>query len=168
MRCSRLWIVLVSCTCALTSLTVAADNLSTSDIAWLSGHWEGVGDDGKTKGKALSIWTPPVEGSMSWTFRWHQAEQGHVHFAFSLLEETDDGVVYRGIHHGRNFETFEDAPWTFRLVEADETKAKFVCTANCRAPGVEFTLLPDGSLQESRQPANDDAAPFVVTYNPSR
>jgi hypothetical protein len=89
MRCSRLWIVLVSCTCALTSLTVAADNLSTSDIAWLSGHWEGVGDDGKTKGKALSIWTPPVEGSMSWTFRWHQAEQGHVHFAFSLLEETD-------------------------------------------------------------------------------
>jgi hypothetical protein len=168
MRRGSFRVFFASCTCALISLPVVADNFSTSDIAWLAGHWEGIGDDGETQGRALSVWTPPAEGTMSWTFRWHQAGQGHVHFAFSVLEETDDGVVYRGIHHGTDFETFEDAPWTFLLVEADEAKATFVCTENCRAPGVEFALLPDGSLRETWQPANDNAPPFVVTYEPSR
>lgn len=168
MRCSSFRIFLVSCAFALISLPVVADNLSTSDIAWLAGYWEGIGDDGETQGKALSVWTPPAEGTMSWTFRWHQAGQGQVHFAFSVFEETDDGVVYRGIHHGRNFETFEDAPWTFRLVEANEARATFVCIANCRAPGVEFTLLSDGRLRETWQPANNETPPFVVTYEPAR
>ena len=143
----------------------AADLARISDIEWLAGQWEGVGDDGSTKGEAMSVWTGPVEGSMSWTFRWHVNEQNHVHFAFSVFEETERGVVYRGIHYGTDFESFEDAPWRFRLASVDGTKATFACMANCRAPGVEFNLLPDGRLIETWQTARNDEVAFVVTYN---
>ena len=55
MRCSSFRIFLVSCAFALISLPVVADNLSTSDIAWLAGYWEGIGDDGETQGKFISL-----------------------------------------------------------------------------------------------------------------
>jgi hypothetical protein len=80
---------------------------TVSNLSWLAGVWDGIGDDGTTKGDARTVWTEPVEGVMSWTFRWHQDD--HVHFAFSVVEDTGDEVLLRGIHHGRDFDTFEDA-----------------------------------------------------------
>ena len=136
-----------------------------ADIAWLAGHWRGTGDDGETSGTADSIWTDPVEGVMSLTFRWHQGEQKHVHFAFSVIEETPGGVLLRGIHRGRDFETFEDANWTMRLAGASQDSATFVCVENCRAASVEFTRTPEGKLVESWR-ADVGAEPvFVITYS---
>jgi len=136
----------------------------TADIAWLAGHWHGIGDDGEMTGKADSFWTSPVEGVMSLTFRWHQGEKNHVHFAFSVIEEMPDEVLLRGIHHGRDFGTFEDVNWTMRLVEAGPDSATFVCVENCRAASVEFKRLQDGSLVESWRSVTDAEPGFVITY----
>ena len=98
-------IVLTSIAGALLLVPVAdadddAANGRTSDMAWMAGDWAGTGDDGTTTGDAYSVWTEPVEGVMSWTFRWHQPDKDHVHFAFSVIEETAVGVLLRGVHHG--------------------------------------------------------------------
>jgi hypothetical protein len=66
---------------------------TVSNLSWLAGVWDGIGDDGTTKGDARTVWTEPVEGVMSWTFRWHQDD--HVHFAFSVVEDTGDEVLLR-------------------------------------------------------------------------
>jgi len=103
---------------------------------------------------------------MSWTFRWHQPDKEHVHFAFSVLEETAVGVLLRGVHHGRNFDPFEKVNWTMQLAEANASFAKFVCVMNCRAASVEFALSPDGRLEESWRTTADAEPGFVVTYQP--
>jgi dipeptidyl aminopeptidase/acylaminoacyl peptidase len=149
--------------------TMAPDDTShpgprIADIAWLQGHWHGIGDDGETTGATDSIWTNEVEGVMSLTFRWHQPVKNHVHFAFSVVEQTHDGVFLRGIHHGRDFGTFEDANWTMRLADAGPDTARFDCIENCRAASVEFKRLPDGELVESWRAIADAKPVFVVTY----
>ncbi len=136
----------------------------TADVAWLAGHWHGIGDDGESTGEADSIWTSPVEGVMSLTFRWHQGEKNHVHFAFSVIEETSNEVLLRGIHHGRNFETYEDVNWTMRLAAAGPDSASFVCVENCRAASVEFERSPDGSLTESWRSVEGADPEFVISY----
>jgi len=141
-----------------------AAKMRVSDIAWMSGSRAGIGDDGQTTGNAYSIWTEPVEGVMSWTFRWHQAEEKHVHFTFSVLEETEVGVLLRGIHHGRNFDSFEIVNWTMQLSETSPSFAKFVCVMNCRAASVEIALLPDGKVLESWRSAANAEPGFVITY----
>ena len=66
-------------------LTAASSNAADShseidDLAWLAGTWAGIGDDGTTTGDAYSVWTNPVEGVMSWTFRWHQTDTAFARF----------------------------------------------------------------------------------------
>ncbi|MEM7282034.1 MAG: DUF6265 family protein [Pseudomonadota bacterium] len=141
-----------------------AESNRLSDIHWLAGHWMGIGDDGKTQGQALSVFTPPAQAAMSWTFRWHMPAEQHVHFAFSVFEETDNGVFFRGIHHGKDYQAFEDAPWLFVLTKANETQAHFRCLENCRAPGVNFKQLPDGTLLETWEVSKSNTEPFTVTY----
>jgi hypothetical protein len=135
-----------------------------TDIARLAGHWSGTGHDGETTGAAESIWTDPTEGVMSLTFRWHQDDQNHVHFAFSVIEETPAGVLLRGIHHGRDFGTFEDANWTMRLANAGPDSARFDCVEHCRAASVEFARSPDGELIESWRSVAGEEPVFVITY----
>ncbi len=132
------------------------------DLAWIAGTWEGLGPDdyGGTQ-RALAIWTAPLEGTMSWTFRWHTPENGHVHFAFTVLEETDDGVFSRGIHHGPDFEPYEDAHWVFRMTAAGETRVTFQCVENCRARSLILELDEDGLLFEKYQPL-DEAKPLSI------
>lgn len=134
------------------------------DLAWLAGTWAGIGDDGTTTGDAYSVWTGPVEGVMSWTFRWHQADKGHVHFAFSVIEVTDDDILLRGIHHGRDFEPFEEVNWTMWLAATDTAFARFDCVENCRAASVEFARQDDGGLKESWRSTAGAAPEFVINY----
>jgi hypothetical protein len=135
---------------------------TVSNLSWLAGVWDGIGDDGTTKGDARTVWTEPVEGVMSWTFRWHQDD--HVHFAFSVVEDTGDEVLLRGIHHGRDFDTFEDVNWTMRLAEAGPQLARFECVEHCRAASVEFSMSPDGQLEESWRTTTKADPGFVIRY----
>ncbi len=147
------------------SVAGAAETLQDlSEIAWLAGHWKGVGDDGVMTGRADSIWTAPAEGVMSLTFRWHRPEENHVHFAFSVIEKTHRGTYLRGIHHGRDFRTFEDNHWTMQLADFEANRARFVCVSHCRADSVEFELKLNGGLVESWRKEKDEDPVFVIEY----
>jgi len=153
----------------VTTFAVAITNASEphtdiSSLAWLAGAWDGIGDDGSTTGNAVSVWTSPAEDVMSWTFRWHQADKNHVHFAFSVIEASGDDILLRGIHHGRDFETFEDVNWTMRLAELHEGFARFDCVENCRAASVEFRLITEREMRESWRTTAGEAPGFVITY----
>lgn len=142
------------------------DPLTSSTIEWLAGSWQGTWDDDGTEGdgRVFSHWSAPVEGVFSWTFRYHQPHKGHVHFAFSVFEETQEGVVGRGIHHGRDFRTFEQNPWEFRLARASERMAEFVCTKHCRGAAVLLELDDDGRLRESWTSLGSDTPILRAVY----
>ena len=139
--------------------------LSVNDLSWIAGTWEGLGpDDYSGEEQALAIWTAPVEGVMSWTFRWHTPGNGHVHFAFTVLEDTDNGVLSRGIHHGRDFRPFEDARWMFRMTAASDTEVSFECIENCRVKSLAFELTEEGLLLEKYRPLDETQPLSVFRY----
>lgn len=155
--------LLVACTTVLCAES-ERQSFQLDDLQWLAGQWNGIGKAGSTKGQALSIFTKPRQGAMSWTFRWVQPEDNHIHFAFSVIEQTQDGVFYRGIHHGRDFETFEDHPWRFVLADLGPNWATFQCLEHCRAPGVRFELTPEDQLIETWGVNKPEEPPFVIKY----
>ncbi len=148
--------------------TVSAkdDKLSINDLAWIAGTWEGMGPDDYTgKEQTLAIWTPPKEGVMSWTFRYHTPKNGHVHFAFTVIEETDDGVFCRGIHHAPDFGNYEDTHWTYRMVSASNTEVRFECVENCRgAKALSFERTEDGRMLEKYELEDETRSPSVFRY----
>ena len=138
-----------------------ADSATVDDLAWLAGVWRGQGDGG---GEALSTFSNPVDGSMSWVFRWNVPDDNHVHYAFTVYQDTDDGVTARGIHRGREFETFEKTHWTYALTSASVGEAVFSCVSKCRARSVTFHQLENGQLEESYTSLDGKERHFVVLY----
>ena len=133
---------------AIAPTTVSAEeagDLNINAMAWLAGTWEGAGPnkyDGEEQ--TIAIWTAPVEGIMSWTFRYTTPENGHVHFAFHVVENTEEGVLSRGIHYGHDFKNYEDIHWTYKMTSASDTEVKFVCVENCRGAKT-LSFLRDGN-----------------------
>ena len=165
----KLYIALLSLSCLAATTRVVAGDISgftIDDIAWLAGSWKGVGpDDYSGKEQVIAIWTAPVEGVMSWTFRYHTPEDGHVHFAFTVIEAADGDVFSRGMHHGRDFETYEDRNWVFRLQSVTQSSAVFSCVSDCRGiKSLSFELKPDGTLLETYELNDPNAELSVFRY----
>ncbi len=135
-------------------------------IAWIAGSWEGVGPnsyDGSEQ--VLSTWTPPKQGVMSYTFRYNTPADGHVHFAFHVLQETDEGVMWRGIHRAPDFTTYEDTHWTYRMVEADGNTVKFECLSGCRgAVSLTYEMKESGELQEQYKMLDETKPLSIFKY----
>ena len=148
--------------------SVADDPPSIDELSWLAGEWLGEGregEDGAIQGVARQHWSPPLEGSMSYLFTWHDASSGHVHYAINVFQEADGGVSGKGIHYGRDFATFEDHPWSLELTTASETNAVFRCTEHCRSESVTFTLRNDGTMEERwRLNAAESKPDWIVVY----
>lgn len=136
-------------------------------LDWLAGEWVGEGrEDGAAdaEGEARLFWIPPTDGVATSLFTWNVPGDGHVHHALTVLRDVDDGVEGQGIHYGRDFETFEDNPWTFRLADMTEHSVTLECVEHCRARRVRFSLRDDGRLEERWRPLDDDAADWIVVY----
>ena len=146
----------------------ASDNqpLSINQLSWLAGTWEGDGPthfDGSER--SVVFWTEPLEGVMSWTFRYHTPENGHVHFAYHVIEETDEGVFLRGIHYGRNFENFEETHWTYKMTDASATKAHFICLKNCRgAKDMTLALTNENTFVQTYLLEDETKPPAIFKY----
>ena len=145
----------------------AGDTVSIENLDWLAGEWVGEGrdgDDGTVEGRARLHWTPVAEDSIASTFTWHSPADEHLHYAFTVFRQDGSRVIGRGIHYGRDFETFEDAPWRFEAVTMSDGVARFRCVENCRAKSVTYSLKPDGSMEARWDPMDDAAFDWVVTY----
>lgn len=139
----------------------ARSNHSIDDMQWLVGNWQGVGregEQGEPGGDTYIHWTAIHECAVASTFTFHNPGDAHVHYAFSVFRQNGDKVIGKGIHHGRDFETFEEQPWQWESDQVEEGLVRFRCVADCRANSVTYRLLPDGSL-EARWDAVDDSAP---------
>ena len=135
------------------------------DIAWISGAWEGVGpNDFESKEPIYSVWSSPIEGTLSWTFRYNTPETGHVHYAFTVVEETEDGVYARGIHFGRNFRNFEENNWVFKMVRATSNEVRFDCIENCRVKSVSFELTAEGQMLEKYLTLTEPEKESIFSY----
>ena len=115
---------------------------------WLEGTWHYDG----AEGRGSSYFSAATLGSWSWTLRWEVPSDDHVHYAFSVVETSEEGTVLRGIHRGRDFRTFEDAPWELELIEEGANHFRFQCTSGCRAQGLVLERLDDGRLKEAWLP----------------
>ncbi len=136
-------------------------------LDWFTGEWVGEGRQGdqeKLEGYARLYVTPVTERSFSTTFHWNMPWSDHVHYAFMVFHQTDAGVTGKGIHHGPDFKTFEEHPWELELSAQSAYHIAFRCVAHCRAKGVAFRLLKDGSLEERWSPLKEDDSDFIVTY----
>jgi len=146
-----------------------ADSIVEVDrLDWLAGEWIGEGqegDDGEVEGVARQYWTPPLEGSISLFFAWHAADAEHVHYAVNVFQQTENGVVGKGIHYGRDFENFEDHPWHLKATRIDSNIVVFQCLEYCRSESVSFTLLENGVLEERWRLNPDENKPdWIVRY----
>ena len=158
------------CAAVLIPQAAAADENRLSVLDWFQGEWTGAGregEEGEVEGLAKLYVSLAPEGVLAATFQWRNPADNHIHYAFTVFQETDDGVTGRGIHHGRDFETFEDHPWEFKAVALTPTKAAFDCVVHCRAKGVVYKLLEDGSLEERWTPLKKDDPDFIVVYHRS-
>ena len=151
-----------------TAAIAQIEEASTLDaLDWFTGEWVGEGrheGQDKLEGYARIYVTPVTEKSFSTTFHWNMPWNNHVHYAFTVFRETEMGVSAKGIHYGPDFNTFEDHPWEFELSDQSAQHVSFQCVAHCRAKGVTFRLLENGSLEERWTPLKEDDPDFIVTY----
>ena len=164
-------ILVLSCLILSAVSSAGPGDISIESLHWLSGEWVGEGregDDGDVQGVARLYWSSPAEGSISNYFVWHSAAAKHVHYAITVFEETDDGLLGKGIHYGRNFENFEEHPWQLRATRTDPNVVEFVCVAHCRSDSVTFRLIDDGTLEERWQLQTSEQKPdWIVRYRRS-
>lgn len=104
-----LFSVLLSCVAAAQSL---------DDLAFMEGRWDG--EDG-----SYSEWWMPSDGrAMVATFRWTMEDQTVLEFL--VIEETEDGPVYRFSHFSPAYEIWEDdGPNVYALAEVQDNFASF-------------------------------------------
>jgi len=111
---NQLAIAAAVCGALLTTGPANAEDNSLSVLDWFQGEWisEGrEGDNGEVEGWARLYITPATEGALAATFQWNALADNHIHYAFTVLQEIENRVTGRGIHHGRDFEIFEEYPW---------------------------------------------------------
>jgi hypothetical protein len=158
--------------CASRSLSGAENDIEIDDLHWLAGEWIGEGqegDNGEIEGVARQYWTPPIEGSMSMFFTWHVAGSQHVHYAVNIFQQTEEGIVGKGIHYGPDFENFEKHPWRLMVTQLGGNFVNFLCTDHCRSRRVTFTLLDDGVLEERWiQRPEENKPDWIVRYRRTR
>lgn len=106
------------CVIALLSMSqaVAAE---LAKLGWLAGHW--VAADGSYE----EVWLAPSQGSMVGSFRWVFPDGGQV-LEFLVIEESEDGVLFRFKHFNTDFEPWEkQAPNTYRLEKLTDSSVTF-------------------------------------------
>ena len=142
------------------------DILSVNDLSWIVGTWEGFGPDDYSGAElTLSILTAPIEGVMSWSFRYHTPKDGHVHFAFTVIEDTEDGVIMRGIHYARDFRHYEDTHWIYRMTTVSATKARFECVESCRgAKSLTFEMIEEEIMIHEYELTDKTKPPSIFKY----
>ena len=148
---------------------IGGNNDGLASLGWLAGEWHGFGrEEGSQapEGKAVLYWTSVTGGVLTSLFTWHVPDTGHVHHALTVFDASSGTVRGRGIHYGRDFETFEQHPWEFEISTIDRRSVTFDCVRHCRAKSVTLRLNEKGELEERWRPLKAGEPEWVVTYQP--
>ncbi|HDZ07316.1 hypothetical protein LCGC14_0118090 [marine sediment metagenome] len=101
---------------------MTSPDASLNNIEWLAGHWKGEAFGGI----AEEIWSPPLDGSMMFSFR--LLDKGAVSFyEFGHLLETDGTLILQLKHFDANLSGWEerDENIDFKLVQVEENRFYF-------------------------------------------
>ena len=119
----------------------AADPLATphrvADLAWLAGHWRGLGDEKDSE----EIWTEPKNGTMVGMYR--ESTIGKSMFEFLILEDDAKGIVKRFRHYRKGFQEVEKEPLMLRASELTTKKVVFTPSEEGKLKSIIYEL--DGS-----------------------
>ena len=95
---------------------------SLEEIAWMEGHWKGEAFGGITE----EIWSPPLGGSMMFSFK--LAVDGVVNFyELGHIRELDATLVYELKHFGGDLKGWEEKEEvkTFKLIKVGVNRLYF-------------------------------------------
>lgn len=95
---------------------------SLENLGWLAGHWKGEAFGGI----AEEIWSPPLGGSMMFTFR--LVADGAIHFyEFGHIFQVDDTLILQLKHFDADLKGWEEKADTvdFKLVKIENNKFYF-------------------------------------------
>tara|TARA_R110002051_G_scaffold70772_1_gene127514 strand:+ start:72908 stop:73399 length:492 start_codon:yes stop_codon:yes gene_type:complete len=101
---------------------MTSPDASLATIDWLTGHWKGKAFGGI----AEEIWSPPVDGSMMFSFR--LIDKGTVSFyEFGHILETEGTLILQLKHFNGDLSGWEEKDETidFKLVKQEENRLYF-------------------------------------------
>ena len=93
-----------------------------ADVSWIQGHWKGEAFGGITE----EIWSPPLGGSMMFSFKL-VADGKVVFYEFGGIREIDETLLLEFKHFHGNFKGWEEKDETqhYRLVKITPNKVFF-------------------------------------------
>lgn len=95
---------------------------SLEEISWMEGHWKGEAFGGITE----EIWSPPLGGSMLFSFK-HVAEGKVTFYELGHIREVDESLVFELKHFGDDLKGWEekDEVQRFKLIKVDGNRLYF-------------------------------------------
>ncbi len=93
-----------------------------SQITWMEGHWKGEAFGGITE----EIWSPPLGGSMMFSFK-HVADGKVTFYELGHIREVNGSLVFELKHFGGDLKGWEekDEVQRFKLVKVDGNRLYF-------------------------------------------
>jgi hypothetical protein len=115
-----------------------------SEISWMEGHWKGEAFGGITE----EIWSPPLGGSMMFSFK--LVVDGVVNFyELGHIRELDETLIFELKHFGGDLKGWEEKEevQSFKLVKTTENKLYFEGFTFERISDIEINIY--GLIHES-------------------
>lgn len=129
-------------------------NATLNDISWMQGYWTGEAFGGITE----EIWTPPLGGSMMFSFK--LVVDGEVSFyELGHIREINKTLVYELKHFNDDLKGWEekDEVHSFKLVKVDGDRVYF--------DGFTFEKVSDNEINIYAQIDNEDGSTEEVAFN---
>lgn len=124
------------------------------EIAWMVGHWKGEAFGGI----AEEIWSPPLGGSMMFSFK--LVNDGEVSFyEFGHIHQVDETLVFELKHFHGNLKGWEDKDevQSFRLIKVDGNHVYF--------DGFTFEKISTDEINIYALIGHDDGTTEEVLFN---
>jgi len=95
---------------------------SLEEISWMEGHWKGEAFGGITE----EIWSPPLGGSMMFSFK-HVADGKVTFYELGHIREVNESLVFELKHFGTDLKGWEekDEVQSFKLIKVDGNRFYF-------------------------------------------
>ncbi len=128
----------------------SSPNASIEEILWMEGHWKGEAFGGITE----EIWSPPLGGSMMFSFK-HVADGKVTFYELGHIREVNESLVFELKHFGGDLKGWEekDEVQRFKLIKVDGNRFYF--------EGFTFEKLSDKEINIYGLIEQDDKAEEV-------